>query len=87
MLSIVSLIFLLFLIPGIVFGYVAGTVKSHKDIVQGMSKTMGTMGYYIVLAFFASLFIASFGQSNLGALIALKGAMLFKHWPCRRRSR
>lgn len=74
MLSIVSLIFLLFLIPGIVFGYVAGTVKSHKDIVQGMSKTMGTMGYYIVLAFFASLFIASFGQSNLGALIALKGA-------------
>lgn len=74
MLSIVSLIFLLFLIPGIVFGYVAGTVKSHKDIVQGMSKAMGTMGYYIVLAFFASLFIASFGQSNLGALIALKGA-------------
>lgn len=74
MLSIVSLIFLLFLIPGIVHGYVAGTVKSHKDIVQGMSKTMGTMGYYIVLAFFASLFIAAFGQSNLGALLALKGA-------------
>ncbi len=74
MLSIVSLIFLLFLIPGIVHGYVAGTVKSHKDIVQGMSKTMSTMGYYIVLAFFASLFIAAFGQSNLGALLALKGA-------------
>ena len=35
---------------------------------------MGTMGYYIVLAFFASLFIAAFGQSNLGALLALKGA-------------
>lgn len=74
MLSIVALIFLLFLIPGIVHGYVAGTVSSHKDIVQGMSKTMSTMGYYIVLAFFASLFIAAFGQSNLGALLALKGA-------------
>lgn len=74
MLSIVSLIFLLFLLPGIVYGYVAGTVKSHKDIVQGMSKTMSTMGYYIVLAFFASLFIAAFGQSNIGALLALKGA-------------
>jgi aminobenzoyl-glutamate transport protein len=35
---------------------------------------MSTMGYYIVLAFFASLFIAAFGQSNLGALLALKGA-------------
>lgn len=74
MLSIVALIFLLFLIPGIVHGYVAGTIKGHKDIVQGMSKTMSTMGYYIVLAFFASLFIAAFGQSNLGALLALKGA-------------
>jgi aminobenzoyl-glutamate transport protein len=39
-----------------------------------MSKSMSTMGYYIVLAFFASLFIAAFGQSNIGALLALKGA-------------
>lgn len=74
MLSIVPLIFLLFVIPGIVYGYVAGTVSSHRDIVAGMSKSMSTLGYYIVLAFFAALFIAAFGQSNLGALIALKGA-------------
>lgn len=74
MLSIVPLIFLLFIIPGIVYGYVAGTVESHRDIIKGMSKTMSTMGYYIVLAFFAALFIAAFGQSNLGALLALKGA-------------
>ncbi|MBP7475128.1 MAG: AbgT family transporter [Pyrinomonadaceae bacterium] len=74
MLSIVPLIFLLFVIPGIVYGYVAGTVSSHRDIVAGMSKSMSTLGYYIVLAFFAALFIAAFGQSNIGALIALKGA-------------
>jgi aminobenzoyl-glutamate transport protein len=72
--AIVPLIFLLFLIPGVVYGYVAGTVKSHRDIIAGMSKAMSTMGYYIVLAFFVSLFIAAFGQSNIGALIALKGA-------------
>jgi len=76
--SIVPLIFLLFLLPAIVYGYVAGTVKSHRDIIQGMSKTMSTMGYYIVLAFFASLFIAAFGQSNIGALLALKGAGALK---------
>ncbi|MDQ3115718.1 MAG: AbgT family transporter [Verrucomicrobiota bacterium] len=76
--SIVALIFLLFLIPGIVYGYVAGTVQSHRDIIKGMSKTMSTMGYYIVMAFFAALFIAAFGQSNLGALIALKGAGVLK---------
>jgi aminobenzoyl-glutamate transport protein len=72
--AIVPLIFLLFLVPGIVFGYVAKTVKSHRDIIVGMSKAMSTMGYYIVLAFFASLFIHAFGRSNIGALLALKGA-------------
>ena len=46
--SIVPLIFLLFLMPGIVYGYVAGTVKSHRDIIAGMSKSMSTMGYYLV---------------------------------------
>jgi p-aminobenzoyl-glutamate transporter AbgT len=76
--SIVPLIFLLFLIPAIVYGYVAGSVTSHRDIIKGMSKAMSTMGYYIVMAFFASLFIAAFGQSNIGALLALKGANFLK---------
>lgn len=72
--SIVPLIFLLFLLPGVVYGVVAGTVKTHRDVIEGMSKTMGTMGYYLVLAFFAALFTAAFSASNLGALAALKGA-------------
>jgi p-aminobenzoyl-glutamate transporter AbgT len=76
--SIVPLIFLIFLLPAIVYGYLAGTVDSHRDIIKGMSKSMSTMGYYIVLAFFAALFIAAFGQSNLGALLALKGAGFLK---------
>jgi len=72
--SIVPLIFLLFLIPGVVYGYVAGTVSTHRDLVSGMTQAMSGMGYYIVMAFFASLFIAEFGRSNLGALFALQGA-------------
>jgi p-aminobenzoyl-glutamate transporter AbgT len=76
--SIVPLIFLIFLLPAVVYGYLAGTVESHRDIIKGMSKSMSTMGYYIVLAFFAALFIAAFGQSNLGALLALKGAGFLK---------
>ncbi|MBI2808743.1 MAG: AbgT family transporter [Planctomycetes bacterium] len=71
---IVPLIFLLFLIPGTVYGYAAGTVKSHRDVIKGMSKSMSTMGYYLVLAFFAALFTYAFRESNLGALVALKGA-------------
>jgi aminobenzoyl-glutamate transport protein len=76
--SIVPLIFLFFLLPGVVYGYVAGTAKTHKDIVQGMSKSMSAMGYYMVMAFFAALFTAAFSKSNLGALLALKGAAFLK---------
>ena len=72
--SIVPLIFLLFLLPGVAYGIAAGTVKTAKDVVNGMSKAMSSMGYYIVMAFFAALFTAEFGRSNLGALFALKGA-------------
>lgn len=72
--SIVPLIFLFFLLPGVVYGYVAGTVRSHRDVIEGMSKSMSTMGYYLVLAFFAALFTQAFSASNIGALVALKGA-------------
>ena len=71
---IVPLIFIFFLIPGVVHGVVAGTVKSHRDVVEGMSKAMGTMAYYIAMVFFVALFIAAFSQSNVGLLIAIKGA-------------
>jgi aminobenzoyl-glutamate transport protein len=72
--SIVPLIFLLFLIPGVVYGYISGAFKSSKDMVDAMTKAMEGMAYYVVMAFFASLFIHAFGTSNLGALLAVKGA-------------
>jgi len=72
--SIVPLIFLLFLIPGVIYGYAAGTIKGHRDIIEGMSKSMRTMGYYMVMAFFAAQFLYAFSNSNLGALLAVEGA-------------
>ena len=82
--SIVPLIFLLFLTPGIVYGYLSGNVKNHRDIIAGMSKAMSDMGYYLVMAIFAAQFIFAFAQSNLGALIAISGANWLKSmglWP------
>ncbi|MFM7055484.1 MAG: AbgT family transporter [Planctomycetota bacterium] len=72
--SIVPLIFLLFLIPGALYGAIAGTIKSHRDIVAGMTRSMGSVTYYLVMAFFASQFAAVFSQSNIGVLLAVKGA-------------
>jgi aminobenzoyl-glutamate transport protein len=76
--SIVSLIFFLFLIPGVVYGVVAGTVKSSKDIIVGMTKSMHSMAYYLVIMFFIAQFVYAFGQSNLGVLLALQGAAFLK---------
>lgn len=76
--SIVALIFLLFLLPGLVYGLLAGTVKSSRDMIAGMSKAMSGMGYYLVIMFFIAQFIAAFSASNLGVLLALEGAALLK---------
>jgi len=72
--SIVSLIFLLFLVPGVVFGIVSGSMKSSKDMIEGMTHSMHGMAYYLVIMFFIAQFVYAFGQSNLGVLLALKGA-------------
>ncbi len=76
--SIVPLIFLLFIIPGTIYGYMAGTVKNHRDIIAGMTASMTTMSYYLVMIFFCAQFTYAFGQSNLGALLAVEGADLLQ---------
>jgi para-aminobenzoyl-glutamate transporter family len=76
--SIVPIIFLLFLLPGVVYGFMSGNFKNTKDMIDAMTKAMQGMSYYIVMAFFCALFIDAFGKSNLGALLALEGAQLLK---------
>ena len=39
-----------------------------------MGKSMASMGSYIVLVFFAAQFVAYFSYTNLGTIIAVKGA-------------
>lgn len=72
--SIVPLIFLVFWLPGVVFGFASGNYGEMKHVVASMSKSMGSMSHYIVMAFFCALFIDAFTKSNIGALVALKGA-------------
>ncbi|MEN5116699.1 AbgT family transporter [Luteimonas sp. TWI662] len=76
--SIVALIFVLFLLPGVVYGAVAGTVRSHRDVIAAMTKSMSGMGYYIVIAFFIAQFLAAFNGSGLGTLMAVEGADFLK---------
>jgi aminobenzoyl-glutamate transport protein len=61
-----------------VHGYVSGKFKTHRDVIKGMTHSMETMGYYLVLVFFAALFIAAFRDSNIGVLLAVKGATFLR---------
>ncbi len=76
--GMVALIFVFFLVPGFVFGRVAGTMKNDRDVIDGMAHAMGTMGLYIVLVFFAAQFVAYFNWTNLGSLTAVVGADLLE---------
>ncbi len=69
----VPLLFILFLVPGIVYGYKAGTITSHRDIARIMGETFAALGPYIVLAFFAAQFIEAFKYSHLGEMLAITG--------------
>ncbi len=59
---------------GIVYGYIAGTFKKHEDVITGMNSSFKSMIAFLVLVFFAAQFVAWFKWSNLGILIAVKGA-------------
>lgn len=76
--GMVALIFVFFLVPGFVFGWITGSMRSDRDVVDGMAGAMSTMGLYIVLVFFAAQFVAFFGWTNLGAITAVVGADLLQ---------
>ncbi len=70
------LITILFFVPGFIYGIKAGTIKDSKDMARMMTESMASMGNFIVIVFFASQMLAYFGWSNLGSIIAIKGAEL-----------
>ena len=72
--GIVAFIFIGFAIPGLVYGYAVGKMKSDRDVINAMSQSMSSMGMYIVLVFFAAQFVAFFTWTNLGAVLAVAGA-------------
>lgn len=76
--GMVALIFVFFLVPGITYGVVTGSIRSDRDVINGMSSAMSSLGLYIVLVFFAAQFVAFFNWSNLGALVAVAGADLLR---------
>lgn len=72
--GIVAFIFLWGALAGAAYGFGAGTFKNDADVMNGMGKSISTLGSYLVLVFFAAQFVALFNWSNLGLIFAVKGA-------------
>lgn len=72
--GIVAFIFLVAGICGVAYGIGAKSIKSDTDVMNGMGKSMETLGLYIVLVFFAAQFVAYFKWTNIGLITAVKGA-------------
>ncbi len=78
--ALVPMVAIFFLIPGVVYGLVTDSIRSHSTsgkldagVVKLMSHTMADMAPYIVLAFFAAQFVEFFNYSNLGTMLAVIG--------------
>ncbi|CED94211.1 MULTISPECIES: AbgT family transporter [Romboutsia] len=76
--GLIPIVALLFFVPSVVYGKIAGTVKNEKEVAAHMSKAMSSMGGYLCLAFVASQFISYFNYTNLGTIIAIIGAELLQ---------
>ena len=76
--GIVAFIFIGAALMGLAYGWGARTIKSDSDAVEGMGKSMETLGTYIVLCFFAAQFVAYFKWTNLGLIFAIQGADVLK---------
>lgn len=76
--GIVALIFLIGALLGIVYGLGARTITSDSDVIRSMGKSMETLGTYMVLVFFAAQFVAFFNWTNLGLIVAVKGAEILQ---------
>ncbi len=72
--GLIPLITLVFFVPSVVYGRVAGVYKGEKDVCNQLSKNMNTMGSYIALVFVAAQFVSFFAYSKLGTILALNGA-------------
>ena len=71
--AIVPILFILFVIPGVVYGMSDKSIRSSKDVAKLMIDSMAAMAPIIVLAFFAAQFVEYFDRSNLGRMLAISG--------------
>ena len=74
--GVVAMLFITAGASGLAYGFTTGAFKNDEDVIKGMANSMKSLATYIVLVFFAAQFVAYFKWSNLGIIMAVKGANL-----------
>ncbi len=72
--GIIPILMLFFITIGVAYGKTVGTIKTAGDIPKLMAEAVKTMSGYIVLVFIIGQFVAYFNWTNIGVIIAVKGA-------------
>lgn len=70
---IVPLIFLAFLLPGMAYGAVVGTLRSQRDFIDGLYHGIRGIVPVLCIAFFLGQFAAYFTYTGLDRMIAYTG--------------
>lgn len=78
---IIMIMFVIFAVSGLVYGFKSGKFKKPADIVPAMIKAMADMAPIIVILFFVAQFINYFNDSHLGVFVASLGADLVSQIP------
>jgi len=72
--GIIVTVSVMLFIPGALYGFASGKYKNDKDLFRDVVLAFRDMAPYILLCFFCAQFTNYFAWSNLGVIIAVKGA-------------
>ena len=73
---IVPMIVILFLLPGLVFGVLNGTLRGQQDLADALNHGIRSIVPVLVMLFFLAQFVAYMGYSGLDRMLAYAGGSL-----------
>ncbi|WP_227144986.1 AbgT family transporter [Lacrimispora sp. 210928-DFI.3.58] len=74
--ALIPILSLMFFIPSLVYGFKTGIFKGERDVVAQIYKSFGSLSSVFAIALTAGQFMKWFAKSNLGSILAFKGAAL-----------
>jgi aminobenzoyl-glutamate transport protein len=73
---IVPMILLVFMLPGMAFGFVTGALRTQKDFIDGIYHGIRTIVPVLAIAFFMGQFVNYFQYTGLDRMLAYAGGSL-----------